>query len=305
MHRFFRPGKMKSGKRIYHKRLGDNSQRNFGINFAQIRRLTFSLLIIIGTVLAAFPSAFAIRPFQIADDADAESPGLWELEYGFVFERLKTADPKKSKFEFPGELDLDYGLPWNAEIGFDYRAQALSIDGEGTLVEPVSEFAIFYKQEFKTWEFDILDLQIGGEIGIDFPTTRERRETDTFNLPGFIAVSLWDVYDTFDLHFLVEGEIEELKGEENFRLAFGTFIDYPLPFYKDLRLVAEYGTEKVESEPRLHIILGGIDWTNPFNIIKVMGGDEIEFDIAPFFLFTEGRSVVDWGITLGFEWVFH
>ena len=71
-----------------------------------------------------------------------------------------------------------------------------------------------------------------------------------------------------------------------------------------LRLVAEYGLEKAEREPVRHVVLGGIDWTNPFNIIKRIGGLEIEFDVAPFFGFTEGRSAVDWGITAGFEWVF-
>ncbi len=268
------------------------------------KKILTVLFCISGLLLAVERSVFAIRPYQIADDADAEDPGLWELEYGFVIERLRTEDPKKTRFDFPGEVDLDYGLPWNAEIGFDFRSQALFIEGGSTLVEPVSEFAIFYKQEFKTWKFDILDIQIGGEIGIDFPTTRERRETDRFNLPGFIALSLWDVYDKFSLHFLVEGEVEELGGEDDFRLAFGTFIDYPLPIYKDLRLVAEYGTEKSEDEPRRHVLLAGIDWTNPFNIIKVMGGEGIEFDIAPFFWFTENESVVEWGITAGFEWAF-
>jgi hypothetical protein len=268
------------------------------------KKLLTVLFCISGLLLAVERSVLAIRPYQIADDADAEDPGLWELEYGFVIERLRTEDPKKTRLEFPGEVDLDYGLPWNAEIGFDFRSQALFIEGGSTLVEPVSEFAIFYKQEFKTWKFETLDIQIGGEIGIDFPTTRERRETDRFNLPSFIALSLWDVYDKFSLHFLVEGEIEELGGEDDFRLAFGTFIDYPLPIYKDLRLVAEYGTEKSEDEQRRHVLLAGIDWTNPFNIIKVMGGEGIEFDIAPFFWFTENESVVEWGITAGFEWAF-
>lgn len=269
------------------------------------RKILLAVLFCISELLLAVERpVFAIRPYQIADDADAEDPGLWELEYGFVVERLRSEDSKETKFEFPGEIDLDYGLPWNAEIGFDYRAQALFIEGGSTLIEPVSEFAIFYKQEFKTWDFDILDVQVGGEIGIDFPTRRERRETDRFNLPGFIALSLWDVYDKFSLHYLVEGEIEELGGEDDFRLAFGTFIDYPLPIYKELRLVAEYGTEKSEDEPRRHVLLAGIDWINPCNIIKVMGGEGIEFDIAPFFLFTENESRVEWGITAGLEWAF-
>ena len=266
------------------------------------RRITLILFTVSLTLGTAAP-AFAIRPFQIADDADAESPGLWELEYGFVFERIRTSDPKETIIEFPGELDLDYGLPWNAEIGFDLRSQALFIDGDDTLTEPVSEFAIFYKQEFKTWEFDILDLQIGGEIGVDLPTTRERRVTGKLNLPAFFAASLWEVYDKFNLHFLIEGEIEELGGRNDLKLAFGTFIDYPLPWYKDFRIVAEYGTEKVENEPRRHVVLTGVDWINPFDIIKITGGHEIEFDIAPFFWFTEGRGAVDWGVTAGFEWV--
>ncbi|TLD40309.1 MAG: hypothetical protein JETT_3432 [Candidatus Jettenia ecosi] len=268
------------------------------------KRLLAVLFCISGLLLAVERPVFAIRPYQIADDADAEAPGLWELEYGFVLERLRSEDSKVTRFEFPGEVDLDYGLPWNAEIGFDYRAQALLVERGNDLVEPVSEFAIFYKQEFKTWEFDIFDIQIGGEIGIDFPTTRKRRETDRLNLPAFIAVSLWDVYDTFSLHFLVEGEVVELGGKDDFRLAFGAFIDYPFPLYKDLRFVAEYGTEKFEEEPRLHLVLAGIDWINPFNVIKVMGGEGIEFDIAPFFWFTENESVVEWGVTAGFEWAF-
>lgn len=250
------------------------------------------------------PYVFAIRPFQIADDADAEAPGLWELEYGFVFERIRTSDPKESLFEFPGELDLDYGLPWNAEIGFDWRSQALFLDSDDTLIEPVSEFAIYYKQEFKTWDWDIFDLQIASEVGLDFPTTRKRRVTGKVNFPAFFAASLWDVYDTFNLHFLIEGIMEELGGRNDLKLAFGTFIDYPLPFYKDFRIVAEYGTEKVENDPRRHVVLTGIDWTNPFDIIKHMGGYEIEFDIAPFFWFTEGEGTVDWGLTAGFEWAF-
>ncbi|MFQ5956680.1 MAG: hypothetical protein ACE5KK_02780 [Candidatus Brocadiales bacterium] len=205
--------------------------------------------------------------------------------------------------DFPGEVDLDYGLPWNAEIGFDYRAQSIEVDGDDTLIEPVSEFAVFYKQEFKTWKLDKLDVQIGGEIGLDFPATRERRKTGKFNLPGFFAVSLWKIYDRFDMHFLVEGEAEELGGKNDVKVSFGTFIDYPLPFYKDFRLVAEYGTEKVEHKRRRHVVLGGFDWTNPFDITKNIGGHEIEFDAAPFFWFTEGRSSVDWGVTAGFEWV--
>ncbi|MDR4509814.1 MAG: hypothetical protein MRJ65_16535 [Candidatus Brocadiaceae bacterium] len=266
-------------------------------------RWTIRILYIMALLFGTVSPALAIRPFQIADDADAEAPGLWELEFGYTLERVRTADPKETILDFPGELDLDYGLPWNAEIGFDLRSQALFIDGEDTLGEPVSEFAIFYKQEFKTWEFDILDIQIAGEAGIDFPTTRERRVTGKFGLPGFFAVSLWEVYDTFDLHFLVEGEIEELGGRNDLKLAFGTFINYPLPAHKDFRIVAEYGTEKVENDPRRHLILTGIDWVNPFDIIKITGGHEIEFDIAPFFWFTEGEGTVDWGVTAGFEWV--
>lgn len=129
------------------------------------KKLLAVLFCISGLLLAVERSVFAIRPYQIADDADAEAPGLWELEYGFVLERLRSEDSKAMRFEFPGEVDLDYGLPWNAEIGFDYRAQALLVERGDDLVEPVSEFAIFYKQEFKTWEFDVFDIQIGGEIG--------------------------------------------------------------------------------------------------------------------------------------------
>ncbi|ODS30201.1 MAG: hypothetical protein SCARUB_04696 [Candidatus Scalindua rubra] len=260
-------------------------------------------LMTVAFLFCRMPEAIAIRPFQIADDADAEEHGLWELEFGFVVERQKTDEPKKTVIDFPGEVDLDYGLPWNAEIGFDFRSQALKVDGDDTIVEPVSEFAVFYKQEFKTWHLENLDVQIGGEIGVDAPTTRERRKSGKINVPGFLALGLWDIYGNFDLHFLVEGEAEELGGKNDIKLSFGTFIDYPLPFYKDFRLVAEYGNEKVEQEHRRHILLGGFDWTNPFNIIKNMGGSEIEFDAAPFFWFTEGRSSIDWGITAGFEWV--
>jgi len=269
-----------------------------------MKKLIILVLLPLGLLLAISSTTFAIRPFQIADDADAEAPGLWELEYGFVFERIRTSDPKESLIEFPGEIDLDYGLPWNAEAGFDLRSQALFIDGGDTIGDPVSEFAIFYKQEFRTWEFDNLDVQAGGEIGVDFPTSRERRDTDRLNLPGYLGLSLWDVSGRFNLHFLVEGEIEEFGGEDNIKLSFGTFIDYPLPFYRNFRVVAEYGNERVENEARRHVLLAGIDWTNPFNMIKVMGGREIEFDIAPFFWFAEGEGSVDWGLTAGFEWVF-
>lgn len=266
--------------------------------------MKWRLALITGAFLfCQMSDSLAIRPFQIADDADAEAPGLWELEFGFVMERMKTEDPKKTLIEFPGEFDLDYGLPWNAEIGFDYRAQVSFLNGDSTLVEPVSEFAVFYKQEFKTWHLKDLDVQIGGELGIDIPTTRERRKTGRFNVPGFLALSLWDIYDKFDLHFIVEGEGEELGSRNDIKLSFGTFINYPLPAYKDFRLVAEYGNEKVEKEDRRHVLLGGFDWKNPFNIIKSMGGHEIEFDAAPFFWFTEGTSSVDWGVTAGFEWV--
>ncbi|HDY68626.1 MAG TPA: hypothetical protein ENH85_12665 [Candidatus Scalindua sp.] len=268
-----------------------------------IKKFAVLLLIMMALSLGFTPSTLAIRPFQIADDAEVEEAGLWEFEFGFVVERLKTDEPKKTVIDFPGEIDIDYGLPWNAEIGFDFRAQALDVDGEDTLVEPVSEFAIFYKQEFKTWEFEKLDIQIGGELGIDVPTTRERRKTGKFNIPGFFALSLWEIYDKFDLHFLIEGEGEEIGGKNDIKLSFGTFIEYPLRSYKDFHLVAEYGNEKVEKEKRRHVLLGGFKWANPSNIIKEIGGHEISFDAAPFFWFTEGRSSVDWGVTAGFEWV--
>lgn len=37
----------------------------------------------------------------------------WELEYGFVVKKLRSEDSKVIRFEFPGEVDWDYGLPWN------------------------------------------------------------------------------------------------------------------------------------------------------------------------------------------------
>ncbi len=73
-------------------------------------------LITVAFLFCQMSEVLAIRPFQIADDADAEAPGLWELEFGFVFERQKTDEPRKTVIDFPGEIDLDYGLPWNAEI---------------------------------------------------------------------------------------------------------------------------------------------------------------------------------------------
>lgn len=262
-----------------------------------------TILITVLLLLCQISAAHAIRPFQIADDADAEDPGLWELEFGFLIERVNTEDSDKTVIEFPGEIDIDYGLPWNAEIGFDFRTQVSDTDGDDIEVEPVSELALFYKQEFKTWEFDKLDVQTGGEVGVDFPTTEERRETNQFNLPGFFALSLWRIYDRFDLHFLIEGEIEETGDRNDLKFAFGTFINYPLPFHKKLRLVAEYGWEKVEEEPFQHLVLGGIDWENPFKVIEKIGGEEIEFDVASFIRFTEDTSTPDWGITAGFEWV--
>ena len=35
----------------------------------------------------------------------------WELEYGFVVKKLRPEVQKVIRFEFPGEVDLDYGLP--------------------------------------------------------------------------------------------------------------------------------------------------------------------------------------------------
>lgn len=64
------------------------------------RRITLILFTVSLTLGTAAP-AFAIRPFQIADDADAEAPGRWELEYGFVFERIRTGDTREMIIECP------------------------------------------------------------------------------------------------------------------------------------------------------------------------------------------------------------